>query len=151
MRPNERTAMRNGQGVSNPQRERELRETSRASHPKNYNRSPDGILSCDSNHSYVQAKNRIDEVRLEGTPIDEQSPIKEGDSVRLVMNDMDDLTHATKGPERRATAKRKAKVEGTCKETWVAEAEERLREQLNQTSWIKPEHLPSTEAEVQVE
>ena len=99
----------------------------------------------------MQAKNRIDEVRLEGTPIDEQSPIKEGDSVRLVTNDMNDLTHATKGPERRATARRKAKVEGACKETWVAEAEERLREQLNQTSWTKPEHLPSTEAEVQVE
>ena len=122
-----------------------------ASNKKNYSRKPEVIMPCDQNHAYVQAKNKLDEVRLDGTPIDEQLPIKDGNIVRQVMNDMDDLTHATKGPEWRATAKRKAKVERACDEAWVAEAEERLQEQLDKTSWIKPEHLPSTEAEVQVE
>jgi len=114
-------------------------------------REEEVIVPCDQNNEYVLAKSKLDEVRLEGTPIDEQLAIKEGNKVRMVMNDMDDLTHATKGPERRAKAKQRATAEREWSDKWLLIAEQRLLRQVDATQWITAEHLPSTELEVQLE
>ena len=102
-------------------------------------------MQCDQNNAYVQAKSKLDELRI--APIDEQLAIKEGNQVRQIMNDMDDLTHATKGPAWRAEAKQRATRDREWDDDWLAHAVERLLTQVEATSWIQPEHLPRTEEE----
>ena len=134
-----------------PDYNRPTRNRYGASSLKNFDYKPEPVVPCDQNQEYVLANAKLDEVRKEGMPIDEQLAIKEGNKIREVMNDMDDLTHATKGPECRARARRRAEVDREKNEEWLVDAEQRLLLQVDATSWIKPEYLPTTEAEVKEE
>ena len=56
----------------------------------------------------MAASANLDVVRKGGQPLNDQLPIKEGNEVVQVMNNLDDLTRATMGPEERAAATARA-------------------------------------------